>query len=227
MSTAVLDAPRRSSAPVPDAVANRMLLSGISWETYCRLRDELDREGSHVFLTYEQGQLEIEMPDNLHEWVRGFVSRLLDSYLSEFDIHYFPSGQTTWRHEWKKRGLEADESYYLTNARSVVETDIDITRDPPPDLAIEVEVTAPLLPKLRVYAGLGVPEIWHIYGDGRVRILRLDEAKTSYTDVGVSQEVPYFTAQLLQTWIERRRVTTHADTLREFRQTLRQQRREQ
>ncbi len=32
--------------------------------------------------------------------------------------------------------------------------------DPPPDLAIEIEITNSLLDKLGIYAGIGVPELW-------------------------------------------------------------------
>ena len=38
--------------------------------------------------------------------------------------------------------------------------DIDLRRDPPPDLAIEVDVRRQPLDRSSVYAAIGVPEIW-------------------------------------------------------------------
>ena len=32
--------------------------------------------------------------------------------------------------------------------------------DPPPDLAVEAEVSRSIVPRLQIYAALGVPEIW-------------------------------------------------------------------
>jgi Uma2 family endonuclease len=42
--------------------------------------------------------------------------------------------------------------------------DINLRRDPPPDLAIEVELTHHPVDREGTYAALGVPEIWHYDG---------------------------------------------------------------
>jgi hypothetical protein len=49
---------------------------------------------------------------------------------------------------------------------------VDLAIDPPPDLAIEVELTSGLLDKLSVYAALGVPEVWRYDGE-RLSVLVL------------------------------------------------------
>ena len=43
---------------------------------------------------------------------------------------------------------------------------IDLTVDPPPDLAIEIEITQSALQRMSIYAALGVPELWRY--DGRI-----------------------------------------------------------
>ena len=41
-------------------------------------------------------------------------------------------------------------------------TEIDLRRDPPPDLALEIDVTHSSLDRLAIYAALGVPEVWRL-----------------------------------------------------------------
>jgi len=63
----------------------------------------------------------------------------------------------------KERGLEPDECYYVQNEARIreKETDIDLLVDPPPDVAIEVDLRRSSLPKLAMYAALGIPEVWN------------------------------------------------------------------
>src|SRR5437764_70136 len=68
----------------------------------------------------------------------------------EYDVDLRGFGGTTFRREAKQRGLEPDECYKLGK----------LDDDAMPDIAIEVVVTNPLLDRLDVYAGLGVPEVW-------------------------------------------------------------------
>ena len=64
------------------------------------------------------------------------------------------------------RGLEPDDCYYLANAAKVRNwATLDLERDPPPDLALEVEITRSCLNRMGVYAGLGVPEVWRFDGE--------------------------------------------------------------
>jgi Uma2 family endonuclease len=41
---------------------------------------------------------------------------------------------------------------------------LDFTVDPPPDLAIEIDVSRSSVPRQPVYAALGVPELWRFNG---------------------------------------------------------------
>jgi hypothetical protein len=62
--------------------------------------------------------------------------------------------------------MEPDRSYYLSNWKLVpLDRDFDLTRDPPPDLVIEVDLPDRTVKRMRVLAALGVPEVWRY--DGR------------------------------------------------------------
>jgi len=78
------------------------------------------------------------------------------------------------------------------------ERELDLPVDPPPDLVIEVEITSPLVNKLPIYAGLGVPEIWVTNGF-EVRILRLAAGKYRATEK--SRVLPAVTASVLSEFL--------------------------
>ena len=93
---------------------------------------------------------------------RGFktlIGRIIEIFTEELDIPMQAGGSTTWRKEDLQRGLEADECYYVQHEPQICHRDvIDLSVDPPPDLAIEVEIGHSILDKLAVYAALRVPE---------------------------------------------------------------------
>jgi Uma2 family endonuclease len=65
----------------------------------------------------------------------------------------------------KEQGLEPDECYYVANeVRVRGKRKLDLKKDPPPDLAVEIEVTRKVLDRLASYSKLGVPEIWRLDG---------------------------------------------------------------
>ena len=82
-------------------------------------------------------------------------------------------GSTTFRRRDLDRGLEPDECFYVQNVEAVRHLDeIDLTRDPPPDLVIEIDVTHASTPKEPVYAELGVGELWRaVRGTLQFRVL--------------------------------------------------------
>lgn len=62
---------------------------------------------------------------------------------------------------------------------------LDLTIDPSPDLAIEVDVTSKT--GLEAYRQLGVPEVWR-FEDGTLRISLLDRGV--YQETGASAQFP-------------------------------------
>ncbi len=62
--------------------------------------------------------------------------------------------------------------YYVQNEpRMRNRRELDLAVDPPPDLAVEVEVSRSSVQKMPIYAALGVPELWRYDGE----ILRVFE----------------------------------------------------
>ena len=53
----------------------------------------------------------------------------------------------------------------------------DPEKDPPPDLAIEIDVTNTSVPRMPVFAKIGVPEVWRLDERGQLRFYRLGEGQ--------------------------------------------------
>lgn len=159
----------------------RFLLDGVSWEFYERLLAELhDRP---IRVTYDRGRLELMAPSYLHENYGRFFSLLLGVLAEELNMPIKGAGSTTFRREDVARGLEPDECFYIQNIAAILgKTEIDLTIDPPPDLAIEIDLTRGSLNRMEIYAALRVPEIWR-YNGQKLRVFLLSES-------GVYEEQP-------------------------------------
>jgi Uma2 family endonuclease len=140
-------------------------LSAVDWQTYSRLVRAFG-ERHDVRLTYDRGELEIMSPSLEHDddaWVLGLFVFVLTE---ELKLPVKPGGSTTLRRRRRRRGIEADECFWIANApRMAGRRRLDLRTDPPPDLAIKVDVTHSSLNRLSIYAALGVPEVWRLDGD--------------------------------------------------------------
>jgi Uma2 family endonuclease len=147
------------------ALSNRMILRGVSWSTYQGLIRDLESEPGKR-LTYDQGTLEIMVPLPPHEAYKKRIGRMVETTTEELAIEVRSLGSTTWSREDLQKGLEPDQCYYIQNERLVRgKADIDLTQDPPPDLAIEVDNTNSSINRMGIYAALGVPEVWRFDGE--------------------------------------------------------------
>ncbi len=75
---------------------------------------------------------------------------------------------------------------------------IDLAIDPPPDLAIEIDITSPSLPRLPIYGALGIPEVWRFDGENMVLLALVGG---SYQEIQTSIALPRVTPAVLQTWL--------------------------
>lgn len=197
---------------------DRVLLHGISWTTYEALLAELDNR--HMKLTYDRGSLEIMSPSHSHENLSRLIGRLVAAFTEELQIAIKSGGSTTFRREAKKRGLEPDECYWIRNeARMRGKKEFDFGRDPPPDLAIEVDITSHCIDRLPIYAALGIAEIWRFDG-GVVHIYRL-RSTGKYQSSVQSRALPAFPVALLAPYLKRSHRQDETSLVREFRQWIR------
>jgi Uma2 family endonuclease len=116
---------------------------------------------------------------------------LLITWLEETGGHYVPSGQLTHQREDLEKGFEPDECYSIQNWQKTVGfREIDFTRDPPPDLMIEVEVSRSVLERLPIIAAFKIPEVWRY--DGETVVILLLQPNGTYVKSKTSLAVPSF-----------------------------------
>lgn len=143
---------------------SQVLLQGVSWTTYQALIRDLESEPGKR-LTYDQGALEIMVPLPPHEGYKRLMGRMVEVTTEETETEIRSLGSTTWSREDLAKGLEPDECYYIQHEQVIRgKGDIDLTVDPPPDLAIEVDNTSSSMNRMAIYAALGVPEVWRFDG---------------------------------------------------------------
>jgi Uma2 family endonuclease len=198
----------------------RIVLHGVSWETYERLVAELETESGGIRLAYDRGFLEIMCPSFLHENYKWRLGRMIEILAEEIDCDFVAGGSTTFRRESLQRGLEPDECYWLAHAAAVGQKkEIDLDVDPPPDLAMEVDLTTDSLNKQAIYASLGVPEVWRYDGES-LAVLRLGP-DGAYAVVEDSASFPQIALSELTRFLERRRETSDQQWVKEFRRWVR------
>jgi Uma2 family endonuclease len=154
-------------------LGGRLRLSYVPWQMYTRLlRTFEERPG--IRLTFDRGELEIMSPLLEHDDDGRFLGRLVMILTEEFELPIHGGGSTTLRRQLKQKGLEPDESFWIAHAPQMAGVRrLDLRIHPPPDLAIEVDVTNSSLDRMGIYAALSVPEVWRL-DDGALTFHVLD-----------------------------------------------------
>lgn len=170
----------------------RVLIRGVGWKGYQTLLKLVAVQP--VRLTYSRGNVELMSPLSKHERNKSLLGRLVEILTEELEIPMMSAGSTTLDREDLDQGLEADESFYLGDLSRVRDPDrLDLDVDPPPDLAIEVEITKSSLNRLGVYGALGVPEIWRFDGRKLAILERQDDG--TYRVISSSAAFPWVTLE--------------------------------
>lgn len=198
---------------------NKVQLQKVSWEIYEAILDELG-EGYAVRLAYYKGTLEIRMPLPKHEKAKSLIGYLVNVLLEELNIDCEVLGSTTFKRQDMQVGVEPDDCFYIQNQAAVRGKDrLDLTVDPPPDLAIEIDNSSQT--SFNCYEALGVPELWRY--DGEVlAIYLLQEGK--YIESNTSQNFPDFPIiALIPQYVDRSKTAGRSPTIRAFRGWIREQ----
>jgi Uma2 family endonuclease len=139
----------------------RIELGRVGWDTYVRLSDAVvDRHNPRMI--YLDGSLTLLTTSRRHDRYAEYLGLFVVAVANGCGIEWEPSGQATYRREDMDAGVEGDRTYYFREHAELMRgpVEIDLTTQPPPDLAIEVEVTHPADVAVSTWGRLGVPEVW-------------------------------------------------------------------
>jgi Uma2 family endonuclease len=195
----------------------RVHLQDVDWEQFEAILAELsERRASRI--AYFDRTLEIRMPLPEHEKAKVLIGDMVKILLEELDIDTECFGSTTFKRKDLGVGVEPDQCFYIQNAERMIGVErLDLTIDPAPDLAIEVDVTSKT--GLEVYRQLGVPEMWR-FEDGVLRINVLENGV--YQDSETSLQFPDLPiAQTIVQSIRRCRLEGRSKALKAFRAWVR------
>lgn len=151
--------------PVTTAPLQHLVLHEIGWDQFVTITDALG-ERNKLRIAYDGESLEFMTTSRRHERYKKLLGQLLEQLTFELDIPRESGGQTTFRSEYVHRGLEPDQCYWIQHAEEIIGVDDwEAGVHPPPDLALEIDVTRSALDRPAIYAALGVPELWRCDGE--------------------------------------------------------------
>jgi Uma2 family endonuclease len=155
---------------------------------------------------------------------RGFSGAWWRCQPRNWDCRLEGGKSTTLRRQLLKRGLEPDECFWIANAGKMQgRRRIDLHRDPPPDLAIEVVAIHWTIDRLGIYAAFRVPEVWRLKRDV-LHFLVLGKDGT-YSKATHSRSLPLLTPDdLMQFLQEGRQAANQNEVVSEFRERLKKRR---
>ena len=193
-------------------------LHDVSWAEFETILDELGNHRSSR-IAYDNGVLEIMVPLPEHEDDKEIIGDFLKALLEELDIEFRTLGSTTFKNQKMLKGIEPDQCFYIQNEVAIRgKKRLDLVKDPPPDLALEIDITSRTHPE--TYAALGVPELWR-RANNRIRMYQLqsNNGQAEYQEVEESQIFPGWPlSKVLPQYIAQSKVEGRNKAMRSFRQ---------
>ena len=162
----------------------KVLLSQVGWQEFEAILAELGTRSARI--AYDNGILELMTPLPEHEAAKEMIGDLLKALLEELEIEFLTLGSTTFKNQQMAQAIEPDQCFYIQNeARVRGKKRLDLTIDPPPDLALEIDITSRT--HRNIYAALKVPELWR-FEQGKLQINLLQAGE--YVQVEESPTFP-------------------------------------
>ncbi|NEO29900.1 MAG: Uma2 family endonuclease [Symploca sp. SIO3C6] len=198
---------------------HQLLLQDVSWQMFEKILEELG-ETRAARVSYSKGLLEIMTPLPEHEDDKVIIGDLVKALLEELDIEFRSLGSTTFKSQKMQQGLEADDCFYIQNEAVIRgKKRIDLNFDPPPDLAIEIDLTTRT--RFNNYEVLGVPELWR-YDGQKLEINVLKDGK--YVESDTSYNFPQLPiGEAITNYVEQSKILGRNVIVRDFRKWVREQ----
>lgn len=198
---------------------HQLLMKDVSWQMYEDLLENLgEKRGSRI--NYSQGTLEIMVPLPEHEDDKVMIADFVKAILEERDIEFRSLGSTTFKSQRMNQGLEADDCFYIENEAAVRgQKRIDLSIDPPPDLAIEIDITSRT--RFNNYEALGVGELWRFDGTSlEINVLQ----NSVYIQCEESPHFPGLSLKkVIPEYLEQSKIEGRNKTMKAFRAWVREQ----
>lgn len=189
-------------------------IQDVSWAELEDILQDLG-EKRNTRIAYSDGILSIVAPLPEHEVDKVCIGRCVEVLLDELEIDYTSYGSTTFKNKRMQKAVEPDDCFYFKYADQMAgKLRIDLKVDPPPELAIEVDLSSKT--QLDAYKGLGIAELWR-YDNGRLRIDCLRDGE--YVEVDESPSFPGWPVKAaVERYVRDARATNQRKAKKAFRQ---------
>jgi Uma2 family endonuclease len=159
-------------------------IPNINWNEFEEILLALG-ENRAARIAYSQTMLEIMVPLPEHERAIVVIGDLVKTIL-RIQRRPWESLRSSTFKRLNRAGVEPDDCFYIQNQQAVIgKARLNLSIDPPPDLAIECDLTSKT--RTDAYLAIAVPELW-IYDAGtlKIRVLQGDR----YVDSSISPTFP-------------------------------------
>jgi Uma2 family endonuclease len=183
------------------APGSLVTIPNVTWAEFEAILIELgDRRAARI--AYSHNTLEIMVPLPEHEIPRDLISDVIKVLFKVAKIRYQPFGSTTFKREGFT-GVEPDACFYVQNYRQMIGRRRLQPNDPPPDLAIETDVTSKTA--MEAYRAIGVPEVW-VFDSGKLTIHQFQNSgvykeidrSSLFPDIDIQKLLPQVLARAWQ-----------------------------
>lgn len=197
-----------------------VILKAQTWDDYeTVLATRQDQASLKISFSASTQEIRIMSPLPKHANNSAILVDLVKALLRFYGLDWHDFDPVTLK-KLQQKGLEPDHCFYIQNYASILGRDrIDLDRDPPPDLALEVDLTS--FSSIDDYEAIAIPELW-IYRDRTLKIYVMEEGH--YQAVNHSRLFPDIPlSEIIPTYIERAWTVGSSVVLREFERYLKEQ----
>ncbi len=154
------------ATPAVTETEQQFVLSRIGWDQYESLLTTFPEQAG-LRLIFLDRSLTLMSPSYRHGVLAERIADIIKAVAKGLRLSWEQAGHATYRQEDKEAGVEGDKTYYFgEHSRAMTfERAIDLTTQPPPDLAVEIEHTHKADKAIVVWGRLGVPEVWRMEVD--------------------------------------------------------------
>lgn len=192
--------PTITSTKIDVPPGSAVILQTQTWEDYETLLATRQRSSAlKISFSASTQEIRIMSPLPKHANRSAFLADVVKALLRVYQMDWQDFDPVTLK-KLKQKGLEPDHCFYIQNYRAILGKDrIDLASDPPPDLAIEVDLTS--FSSIDDYEDIGIPELWidrnqtlHIYVFDGMHYQEVNQSPL-FPNVPLKQLIPLYTKQ--------------------------------
>jgi Uma2 family endonuclease len=200
------------------APGDELILRFRTWEDYeTLLKRREDKAGLRIRYNSKTQEIRIMSPLPRHAKNADLLADLVKALLRQAGKDWDAFTPVTLK-RINRQGIEPDYCFYIDNRDRILGKErIDLETDPPPDLAIEIDLTCTTKPE--DYQAISPVELW-VYRQNQLLIYHFDSQQ--YQESQISRWFPnYDLKNLIPQYIDRGWQIGSSVALREFEDALR------